>query len=220
MIVEFVGLSGSGKTTVARAVLAESNALTWGRRSLAPEPTEMNGRMLAQVARGAAAVPALIVRMAANGTARSYWQRIGWRRSREILVMAARNRSKSGSPRLFLLDQGVVQSLAYRVRKWPKEEQDRALPILYRSLGFGCVPDLIVEFTVPPEVAVARSKLDDPFHRDAHRAADLAAAIQAAAAAAESAFDIPVLRTANEAAVDVTARELASSLGRYSGEPA
>ena len=158
--------------------------------------------------------------MVTHATARSYWQRIGLRRSLEILFMAARNRAQSGSPCLFVIDQGVVQFLAYRIRKWPKEEQDQALPLLYRSLGIRCVPDVIVEFTVPPDIAVSRSKLNDPFHGDPHRAAQLAEAIHTATLAAERTFGVSLLQTANEAAVQVTASELASSLESESGRPA
>ena len=220
MIVEFVGLSGSGKTTVARAVLAETDSLAWGRRSLSPDPAALNARMLVQAALGAVTVPLLAVRMVIDATARSYWRRIGVRRCLEILFMAARNRAQSGSSEVFVLDQGVVQSLAYRVRKWPEEEQDRALPVLYRCLGIRCVPDVIVEFTVPPDVAVARSKLDDPFHGDPQRAAHLAVAIHAAATAAARTLGVTVLRTTNEAAAHVTARDLVSTLDRVSGSPA
>lgn len=160
MHIEFMGLPGSGKTTIARGVCAKLRASGY-RLSLAPDgfvhahPVALRAYKVARIAVHGALHPS-----AALGAARR--SRLFPQPSRSSAVRLLHNwlyvsavlASRPRRGRLVVLDQGLCQGL-YSLALQSDGDQLRSVE---RALAGGRRPDLVVSVEAPCEVARERMR--------------------------------------------------------------
>jgi hypothetical protein len=163
MIVELVGASGSGKTTVALDVLASLHDVRPGRRSLA----KLSGsRAPVSPALGSLLfLPPILRRLSrSRSELAELWRSVQLAKRFKLIALASRSRVHARSDAVFLHDQGLVQALGYLTRAWPDSRKSELIVELYEALAEQALPALIVAFSVDPSLTSARTKMKGPRH--------------------------------------------------------
>ena len=199
MIVEFVGASGSGKTTVARRILEEVATARPGRRSLARSASFDAAWVSVQPLLGCLSLGAILRQIhQPRSRVKRLWMGIeAWRRRRFLLIVC-RYRWQSRHRGVFIHDQGVVQAIGYLTREWPSSE---TVEDLYMLLGKQSFPDLIVTFNVRPEIAASRTKLSGGLHEDARQVALTQSILDAQTAVVQQRFGVRCVAIDNDRTV-------------------
>jgi hypothetical protein len=164
MIVELVGASGSGKTTVALAVLASLDNVRPGRRSLA----KLSGsRAPVSPALGSLLfLPPILLRLSRSpGELGELWRSVQLAKRLKLIALASRSRVHARSGAVFLHDQGLVQALGYLTRDWPDARKRELIVQMYEALGERALPTLIVAFSVDPSLTSSRTKMKGARHQ-------------------------------------------------------
>lgn len=164
MIVELVGASGSGKTTVALAVLASLDDVRPGRRSLA----KLSGSRapVAPALGSLLFLPAILRRLSQSPSELGeLWRSVQLPKRLKLIALASRSRVHARSGGVFLHDQGLVQALGYLTRDWPDARKRELIVQLYEAFGERALPALIVAFSVDPSVTSARTKMKGARHQ-------------------------------------------------------
>jgi hypothetical protein len=164
MIVELVGASGSGKTTVALAVLASSDNVRPGRRSLAKlsgsraplSPTLGSLLFIAPMLRRFSRSPIELGDL---------WRSVRPAKRLKLVALASRSQVHARSGAVFLHDQGLVQALGYLTRQWPDARKSDLIAQLYEAFGEQALPALIVAFSVDPSLTSTRTKMKGTRHQ-------------------------------------------------------
>lgn len=164
MIVELVGASGSGKTTVALAVLASSDKVRPGRRSLA----KLSGSRapLSPALGSVLFLPPILLRLSRSPSELGeLWRSVQLAKRLKLIALASRSRVHARSGAVFLHDQGLVQALGYLTRDWPDVRKRTLIVQLYGALGEEALPALIVAFSVDPSLTSGRTKMKGARHQ-------------------------------------------------------
>jgi hypothetical protein len=165
MIVELVGASGSGKTTVALDVLASLHNVRPGRRSLA----KLSGnRAPVSPALGSLLfLPPILRRLSrSQSELGELWRSVQLAKRVRLIALASRSRVHARSDAVFLHDQGLVQALGYLTREWPNARKSELIVQLYEALAEQALPALIVAFSVDPSLTSARTKMKGARHQN------------------------------------------------------
>jgi hypothetical protein len=164
MIVELVGASGSGKTTVALGVMASLDNVRPGRRSLA----KLSGSRapVSPALGGLFFVPPILLRLSRSPSELGeLWRSVQLAKRLKVIALAGRSRVHARSDAVFLHDQGLVQALGYLTRDWPESRRRELIPQLYEAFGERTLPALIVAFSVDANLTSARTKMKGARHQ-------------------------------------------------------
>jgi hypothetical protein len=214
MIIEFAGASGSGKTTVAAAVLSAATGVIPGRRSVPGGDLRSRAALIIGSLAGLVALPGMLFRLSRRSSdeLEALWVAASLEKRLRILFLACRSRAQSRSARTWLNDQGLVQALAYLTRSWPEGRQHTLIAELYDRLGRQTVPDLLIVFSVAPRLTSSRTKLQGARHQDGDEIARTVASFTTHAAVLRQNFGVRVATLTNDGELSMAVREAMAAI--------
>jgi hypothetical protein len=220
MIVELVGASGSGKTTVALAVLASSDNIRPGRRSLA----KLSGSRapLSPTLGSLLFLPPMLLRLSRSPIELGkLWRSVQVAKRLKLVALASRSQVHARSDAVFLHDQGLVQALGYLTREWPHAGRSELIAQLYEAFGEKALPALIVAFSVDPSLTSTRTKMKGARHQDLEEIKRTTDSLNLHVQILQERFGVQVIPLHNNgdlaAAVGGAKTAIASLQGRHKG---
>lgn len=212
MVVEFIGVSGSGKTAVADALLQAAPGVEAGRRSLARDGRH-GGRAPWRTVLGLwFAIPMYIRLMTSDRDVRQWWRALSARAQLGLLSLAARYRWQANSGGAVLYDQGLVQRIVYRTRPWVAAVDERLLVGVYEAIGRKAMPGVLVLFSVDPALAGGRAKMRSYIHHDPDEIRNLTQTLVTHATLLERRYGAQLVTVQNDGAIESTVAQVCTAL--------
>jgi hypothetical protein len=211
MIVELVGASGSGKTTVALAVLSTSGDLRPGRRSLA----RLSGRQAPAYPTLDSLVfvlPILLRLSKCSSELGKPWRSVHLVKRLKLMALASRSQVHARSRSLFLHDQGLVQALGYLTRDWPNSNKNGLIMQLYEAFGEQALPAMIVAFSADPSLTSTRTKMKGVRHQHLDQIKRTTESLNLHAQILRERFRVPVIELQNNGEIATAADQVKTAI--------